>query len=101
MRTNFIRKAEPRELIPEDEFVIEKVVELSDRSFSCFIHDPLNDYDFIRDNKEHMWIDEHEVWHCILVKCPGCDFGILVNSEGSNYARYSAGVPLICLNEGK
>ena len=54
MKTNFIRKPEASELIPQDEFVIEKVIKLSNNEFTSFIHNPLLDYDFIKANKELM-----------------------------------------------
>jgi len=94
MKTNFIRKPTKEQLIPQDEFVIEKVIEIPHNLFTCFINDPLNDYDFILDNVESMWIDENERWHCILIKAEGYDYGILIESEGSHYARYAASVPL-------
>ena len=52
MKINFIRKPEASELIPQDEFVIEKVIKLSNNEFASFIHNPLLDYDFIKENKE-------------------------------------------------
>lgn len=33
------------------------------------------------------------VWHCLLVTGEDMDEGVLVESEGSAYARYSAFVP--------
>ena len=57
MKTNFIRKPEASELIPQDEFVIEKVIKLSNNEFSSFIHNPLLDYDFIKVNNGLMRID--------------------------------------------
>lgn len=101
MKTTFIRKPEPKELIPQDEFVIEKVVVIEHNVFTCFINDPLNDYDFIKDNKDSMFVDEKEVWHCILVKTEGYDYGILVESEGSSYARYASAVPLGLINKDR
>ena len=99
MKTNFIRKPEASELIPQDEFVIEKVIKLSNNEFTSFIHNPLLDYDFIKENKELMRIDNNEIYHCILVTGVGYDFGILVNSEGSSYARYASFIPLLILKE--
>lgn len=69
MKINFIRKATPSELIPQDEFVIEKIVVIDKNLFECFINDPLNDYDFIKKNLEHMYCDHDEVFHCIFVTC--------------------------------
>ena len=99
MKTTFIRKPESKELIPQDEFTIDKVVEIDPDLFTCFIHNPLDDYDFIKENEELMFVDENEIWHCILVKAKGHDYGILVNSEGSSYARYASAVPLILLED--
>jgi hypothetical protein len=44
MKTNFIRKATSNELIPTDEFVIEKTIVIDKNLFNCFIHNPLDDY---------------------------------------------------------
>lgn len=48
---------------------------------------------FIRENIDRMYQDEDGVNHCLLVLGEGCADGILVESEGSTYARYSAFVP--------
>ena len=95
MKTNFIRKPIPNELIPQDEFVIEKTITIDNDLFECFIRDPLNDYDFIKDNLDVMRCDEDGVFHCILVTSDKHDFGILVESEGYHYARYAAFIPLL------
>jgi len=97
MKTNLIRKATPSELIPQDEFVIEKEVVIDKDLFECFIKDPLNDYDFIKDNLEHMYCDQDGVFHCIFVTSNSHDFGILVESEGYHYGRYTAYLPKFLL----
>lgn len=97
MKTNFIRKATPSELIPQDEFVIEKEVVIDKDLFQCFIKDPLNDYDFIKENLENMYCDQDGVFHCIFVTSNSHDFGILVESEGYHYGRYTAYLPKILL----
>ena len=35
------------------------------------------------------------MWHCLLVTGEGMEDGVLVESEGSSYARYSAFVPSV------
>lgn len=97
MKTNFIRKATSNELIPQDEFVIEKEVIIDKDLFECFIKDPLNDYDFIKENLELMFCDKDEVYHCIFVTSESHDYGILVESEGYSYARYTAYLPKAAL----
>ena len=93
MKTNFIRKATSNELIPTDEFVIEKTIVIDKNLFNCFIHNPLDDYEFIKENLEHMFCDQDEVFHCIFVTSESHDFGILVESSGYHYARYTAYLP--------
>lgn len=73
--------------------VVEKNVELSADRFDHFSQNLLNDYDFILENTDCMYQDKEGVSHCILVLGEGFDDGILVESEGSAYARYSAFVP--------
>lgn len=98
MNANFIRKPSSKnELLPTDEFVIEKVVEIDNVIFEIFLNNLLNDYDFIKDNKDLMYCDENNVMHCIYVTTKDSDFGVLIESEGYNYARYCAYLPKILL----
>ena len=50
-------------------------------------------YDFIKENIELMYCDNEGTFHCILVTSEKHDFGILVESEGYHYARYTAYLP--------
>ena len=79
--------------IKSDSCVVEKVIELSGAEFTFFKDNLLNDYDFILENTDIMRQDENGVYHCLLVLGEGHDDGVLVESEGSFYARYSALVP--------
>ncbi len=97
MKTTFIRKATHTELIPHDEFFIEKTIVLDKNLFECFINNPLNDYDFIVENLDLMHCDVHGVFHCIYVTSEEHDFGILVDSEGYHYGRYTAYLPKVSL----
>lgn len=76
-----------------DKCQVEAVVELDINQFNTFKRHLLHDYDFIHDNREYMFRDENDVSHCLLVLGEGEEDGILVESEGSNYARYSALLP--------
>jgi hypothetical protein len=93
MKANFIRKATNYELIPQDEFIIEKEILLEPREFNRFIDEPLSDYEFIKDNIDLMYCDNQDVFHCLFVTSDEHDFGILVESEGYQYARYTAYLP--------
>lgn len=72
---------------------VEKIVQLSDEDFSYFSKHLLNNYAFIDANKEYLFKDEKDVQHCMLVMGEDHDEGILVQSEGAAYARYSALLP--------
>jgi hypothetical protein len=93
MKTNFIRKATPSELIPTDEFIIEKTIVIEKFLFECFIHNPLDDYEFIAENVDSMYCDKNEVFHCLFVTSDEHDFGILVECEGYHYAKFTAYLP--------
>ena len=93
MKVNFIRKAIPDELLPQDEFIIVKEIIIDEDLFETFIHNPLDDYEFIKENIDVMYCDGEEVFHCIFVTSNEHDFGILVESEGYHYARYTAYLP--------
>ena len=46
-----------------------------------------------RDNKDKMYEDKDGYWHCIYVVSDDFDYGILIESEGSDYPRYTAYLP--------
>ena len=71
---------------------IEKVIHLSDSDFAQFQQTLLDNYDFLRENAELMRV-ENGITHCLLVVGETFEDGILVNSEGSSYARYAAYLP--------
>ena len=90
MKVKFDTNAYKEQIVPQDDFVIEKVVEVSDKRFNKFLDDMLGDYDFIKEHKDLMYTDSNNVWHAILITTKDLDYGILVQAEGSSYARYSA-----------
>jgi len=73
--------------------VIDKVIRLSGTEFDRFSHNLLRDWDFIRDNPIDTVVDAEGRYHCLLVVGDGRRDGILVNPEGSSYARYSSFIP--------
>lgn len=101
MKAKFLRKA-PRiqafndELlthlyceIPAREVVVEKNLELTKKYFKDFCNDFLKRRLFITNNRELMRLKDGVV-HCIRVTTKDSEFDVLVNSEGYNYARYTA-----------
>lgn len=54
---------------------------------------PQDTFDSIKENVALMYCDENEVFHCMFVTSKASYFGILVDSEGYDYARYAAYLP--------
>ena len=69
---------------------VEHVVELPPGEFRHFKEHLLDDYPFIAEHAQELHTDGHGIAHGMLVLCEGIDDGILVNSEGTSYARYAA-----------
>lgn len=77
----------------ETECVVEKTVELPERDYRYFKGNLFDSEPFITENRDWMGVDENYVAHCLLVLGQGQSEGILVNSEGYDYARYASLVP--------
>ncbi|MHB1455247.1 MAG: DUF5049 domain-containing protein [Saccharofermentanales bacterium] len=73
----------------KEPFVIEKTVELEKAQYVEFTENLLDDYDFIKENLPLMCTDAGGIRHCILVKEIGADSGVLSESSGYPYSRYS------------
>lgn len=90
---NFKARFERKENTPDvSEADIVGVTKLSREQYSRFYGQMLNGYDFIADYAKETY-DDGERKHCLLVLGEGEDDGILVCSESSFYARYSAYLP--------
>lgn len=75
------------------DFVIEKTVELPSEWFEHMLRHPMASQDFLKENAGLMHQDGMGVNHCLLVTGEGRSDGLLVESEGYDYARYAAYVP--------
>ena len=99
MKAHFVRKAcTIKDLKGYDterasQYAIEEVVGLEPEEFESFADNLLDDFDFIAKRVNKMYMDADKVWHCILIKAKGAKDGILTESEGYDYARYSAYYP--------
>lgn len=93
MRTVYahFRRKEP--VVDVEPCVVEKVVELSATQYSSFCRGLTEDYDFIRECAGNLYQDGNSINHCLLVLGVGSNDGVLVRSEGSNWARYHAYLP--------
>lgn len=75
----------------DDKFTVEKIIVLQPSEFESFSNSFMSDHAFIAANKDQMWYDsKNECWHCLMVKDAGSDRAVLVESEGYDYARYTA-----------
>ena len=77
--------------VPE-KCVVEKVVELPETEFKKLLDKPLQDRYYIKQYRELMGV-EGDTHHCILAINSKSGDGLLIKSEGSNYARYSQYIP--------
>ena len=76
-----------------DKCKVEAVVELDRNRFCDFQTHLFENQEFIKEHRDLMYQDRDGVSHCLLVLGEGEEDGILVESEGSLYARYSALLP--------
>lgn len=99
MKAHFVRKANTIDDLKgyENEkatpFAIEEVLYLEPDEYRHFSSNLIDDHEFIAKRVGKMYVDADKVWHCILVKVKGSDEGILVESDGYDYARYAAIYP--------
>ena len=97
--TRFFRKPTPEEIYPRDSYNIKKVILITEDEFEVFINNPLKDYDFIANNKTLMGMDEDGVRNCILVCAKSYPNAVLIDSEGYDYARYTANLYIADIQE--
>ena len=85
-KSKFERK---QAVLEVDEFVVEAVTVLPHEQYASFANNLLYDYDFIIAHDDKMCVDSNGITHVLLVLDEEGDDGILVNSEGAAYARYT------------
>ena len=78
--------------IENDTCIIADIVELDEAEYQKFSNNLLQDFDFIGQRKDLMYQDD-DGRHCLLVLGKEQNDGVLVESEGYSYARYSASLP--------
>ena len=74
--------------------IIEKAIPVSHRKFEDITRASLRDEPLIAENKDIMYFDsKYNMYHCLLIYDKDFGDGIVVESEGSDYARYAQYVP--------
>jgi hypothetical protein len=96
-------KALKRYLKPLDakprKFITEAVLELPKEKFEYFEQHLLDDTDiFTEELQEKMFIDEEAI-HCVAITASDCPYALLVDTEGTDYARYVAKVDKVADND--
>ncbi len=90
LNTSLVRKEPVFEVRP---CVVEKAVGISHREFEHLRTHALEDNDIIARNKGNMWFGADDKYHCLLVYDNDQGDGLLVESEGYDYARYAQYIP--------
>lgn len=90
INTNLLRK--------ESEFrtkscVVEKAIAVSNAEFENLKRHPLRDSKLIAENVDIMYCDSDNNYHCLLIYDEEQGDGLLIESEGTSYARYSQYIP--------
>ncbi|MGN1480904.1 DUF6329 domain-containing protein, partial [Porcipelethomonas sp.] len=75
------------------EIFVEKVITLYGKSFEELKTHPMRNSPYIAENRDLMYIDSSDIAHCLLFVDYNSGDGMLVESEGSGYARKSQFIP--------
>jgi hypothetical protein len=78
---------------PVRDCVIEKIAELPEEEYRSYRSNLIRDAGFIAENKDLMYADGNGIQHCLLVLGQNCSEGVLIQSEGYDYARYASLLP--------
>ena len=78
----------------KDEVIIVKTITLNDKDFKQFTNNLLDDYNFIKDNELYYKVetdpDYNRLDRVLLITSKNVDYGIIVDTQGYSYARYTA-----------
>ena len=90
INANLIRK--------ESEFrtkscVVEKAIAVSHAEFDNLKRYPLRDNKLIAENVDLMYCDRDDNYHCLLISDEEQGDGLMIESEGTLYARYAQYIP--------
>lgn len=72
---------------------IEKVVKLTPTEYAEFVSNPLGYYDFLREFNAEKHGHQPESIPCLLLIGEGHKDGFIIDTEGYDYARYTAHIP--------
>lgn len=73
--------------------VVEKAIAVNHTEFENLKRHPLREKDLIAKHSEMMFCDSDDIYHCLLIYDEEQGDGLLIESEGTAYARYAQYVP--------
>ena len=73
-----------------ERFQVDKVIELSLQQYRYFSTHLLEDMPFLAENKHLTGVDEQFVTHCLMITATERHSCLLVDTQGYDYARYTA-----------
>ena len=73
--------------------VVEKAIAISHDAFENLKRHPLRDHRLIAENADLMYCDRDDNYHCLLIYDEEQGDGLLIESEGTSYARYAQYIP--------
>ena len=73
--------------------VVEKAIAVNHAEFENLKNHPLRDNVMIAENAEMMYCDSDDVYHCLMIYDEENGDGLIIESEGMSYARYSQYIP--------
>lgn len=73
--------------------IVEKAVAADHDEFKGLKKSPLLNNQIITENKDIMYCDKDDVFHCLLIYDKEQGDGLLIEAEGADYARYAQYVP--------
>lgn len=73
--------------------VMEKAIAVSHAEFDELKRHPLRDHRLIAENADLMYCDNDDNYHCLLIYDEEQGDGLLIESEGTSYARYAQYIP--------
>ncbi len=75
------------------EFKVFKKVQLAKKEFNDIASNLLKDFDLIKENKNEMKVKKNKIFHCLFIYCEELEDGLLICSQGYDYARYASSYP--------
>jgi len=77
-------------MFEQEKFTVIKEIELTEKGFNNFCNAFLRDNKLIEAERNEMWCDDESGRRCLFFYCKEQEQGVLVESEGYAYARYTA-----------